>query len=298
MGGYPPMAPTDPDVLTLEHPVPQVTPSLRRRHDAAANPSLAIRWRFGDTKREFNASQVFLANDVVTRCLASHPPGPCGSSSPASSVISRHCDFLPPIAPRFVAFAWRYLGRTRLSSLLGGRVRRRGLELVTRYLRPGISEETTGSPKFLGNLSCPFAHVLADAGRTARTRPLRCSSVAPGPPGAKAPTKGLSTPNSMAFGLAVYASQGGLLRSRARLASGCWSSSTGWAFRPQDSNERFQDCFLHLYSPLPSFAWRDGGDRRRLRVGSMALPRSFTKPRFVNCHAAWRNREPFCTATT
>ena len=104
MGGYPPMAPTDPD-LTLEHPVPQVTPSLRRRHDAAANPSLAIRWRFGDTKREFNASQVFLANDVVTRCLASHPPGPRGSSSPASTVLSRHCDFLPPFPPRFVSLA-------------------------------------------------------------------------------------------------------------------------------------------------------------------------------------------------
>jgi hypothetical protein len=70
-----------------------------------------------------------------------------------------------------------------------------------------VAEETRGSPKFLGNLACPFAHVLSDAGRTARTRPVRCSSVAPGPPGAKAPTNGLSTPNSTAFGLAVYASQ-------------------------------------------------------------------------------------------
>ena len=138
--------------------------------------------------------------------------GSSGASSPDSTVLSKRYDFLPPVPPRFVAFAWRYLGRTRLSSLLGGRVRRRGLELVTRYLRPGISEETTGSPKFLGNLHCPFAHVLADAGRTAHTRPLRCSSAAPGPPGAKAPTMGLSTPNSMAFGLAVYASQGRLLR--------------------------------------------------------------------------------------
>ena len=94
--------------------------------------------------------------------------GSSGASSPDSTVVSKRYDFLSPIPPRFVAFAWRYLGRTRLSSLLGGRVRRRGLELVTRYLRPGISEETTGSPKFLGNLPCPFAHVLADAGRTAR----------------------------------------------------------------------------------------------------------------------------------
>jgi hypothetical protein len=131
-------------------------------------------------------------------------------------------------------------------SLLGGRVRRRGLELVTRWLRPGIFEETTGSPKFLENLNCPFARVLTDAGRTANTRPLRCSSVAPGPPDAEAPTIGLSTPNSTAFGLAVYASQSGLLRPHARLASGCWSGSTGWAFHPQDSDERFPICFLHF----------------------------------------------------
>ena len=50
---------------------------------------------------------------------------------------------------------------------------------------PGISsrefaEETTGSPKFLGNLHCPFARVLTDAGRSACTRPIECSSVALG----------------------------------------------------------------------------------------------------------------------
>ena len=185
--------------------------------------------------------------------------GSSGASSPDSTVVSKRYDFLSPIPPRFVAFAWRYLGRTRLSSLLGGRVRRRGLELITRYLQPGISEETTGSPKFLGNLPCPFAHVLTDAGRTAHTRPLRCSSAAPGPPGAKAPTKGLSTPNSMAFGLAVYASQGRSLRPSARLASGCWSGSTGWAFHPQDSNERFQDCFLTSLSSSPKLCLAQWG---------------------------------------
>jgi hypothetical protein len=35
----------------------------------------------------------------------------------------------------------------------------RGLELVTRWLPPGCTEETTGAPKFLGNPDCPFAHV-------------------------------------------------------------------------------------------------------------------------------------------
>ncbi len=39
---------------------------------------------------------------------------------------------------------------------------------------------------------------------------IKCSNVALGHQKAKAPTKGLSTLNSMAFGLAVYASQGRL----------------------------------------------------------------------------------------
>jgi hypothetical protein len=116
---------------------------------------------------------------------------------------------------------------------------------------PGVSsrdvaEETAGSPKFLGNPDCPFAHVPTDAGRTACTRPIQCSGVAPGHRTAKAPAKGLSTLNSMAFGLAVYASQYGLPTSHARLASGRWSGATGRAFHSQGSNERFQICILHL----------------------------------------------------
>ncbi len=57
LGGYPPRAPTDPYVGTLGHTVPRVTPSLRQRHDTATNPSSAIRRRFGNTLREFNASK-------------------------------------------------------------------------------------------------------------------------------------------------------------------------------------------------------------------------------------------------
>ena len=47
----------------------------------------------------------------------------------------------------------------------------------------------------------------SDSGRTAHVRPIRHSSVALGMQKAKAPTTGLSELNSMAFGLAVYASQ-------------------------------------------------------------------------------------------
>ena len=64
----------------------------------------------------------------------------------------------------------------------------------------------TGSPKFLGNLNDPFAMFQTDAGGTVCTRPLQCSNVALGMWTAKAPTTGLSALNSIAFGLAAYAS--------------------------------------------------------------------------------------------
>lgn len=57
---------------------------------------------------------------------------------------------------------------------------------------------------------------------------------------------GLSTLNCMAFGLAAYASQCGLLQHLARLAFRCWSGSTGRAFHPHGSAEWFQSCRLHL----------------------------------------------------
>ncbi len=63
---------------------------------------------------------------------------------------------------------------------------------------------------------------------------------------AKAPTKGLSELNSMAFGFAVYASWSELTQYHAKLASSCWSGSTGRDFHPQGSDERFQSCRLHL----------------------------------------------------
>jgi hypothetical protein len=57
---------------------------------------------------------------------------PVGDRSPASPVLSRRYDLLPPVAPHFVAFVWRYLSVHSFFSLPGGRVRRRSLELVTR----------------------------------------------------------------------------------------------------------------------------------------------------------------------
>ncbi len=91
-------------------------------------------------------------------------------------------------------------------------------------------------------------------------------SVALGFCNAKAPTKGLSTLNSMAFGLAVYALPDGLPTYDTRLASSCWSGSTGRGSHPQDSAERFQSCFPTSHSPFPSFAWHKHALRCALKV--------------------------------
>jgi len=86
------------------------------------------------------------------------------------------------------------------------------------------------------------------------------------------PRLGLSTPNSMAFRLAVYASQCGLLQPHARLASGCWSGSTGRAFHPQDSDERFQDCVLTSLSSSPKLCLAQWGQPHARNFGQFLQP--------------------------
>ena len=219
--------------------------------------------------------------------------GSSGASSPASSVVSKRYDFLPPIPPHFVAFAWRYLSGTRLSSLPDGRVRRRSLELVTRYLRPGISEETTGSPKFLGNPDCPFAHVLADAGRTAHTRPLRCSSMAPG-------NRTVQRLPHWVFRRSIAWLSDWLSTLRRADYSDPTQNSlpvTGQALPDGLSTHKipmrgFKIVSLHLYPPLPSFAWRNGGDRRTVgkpaRVSHHATPAEISMAmRAISSSSIW-----------
>src|SRR6516225_2474552 len=138
-------------------------------------------------------------------------------------------------------------------SLRGGRVRRPGLELVTRWLRPGCAEETTGSPRFLGNPDCPFAHVphRRRQGRWHQTPTV--------------PRRGPGSSNGKGSCERTFDAQEHGFRTRclrfavrvtprhARLASGRWSGATGRAFHPQGSAERFLICFLHLILPSQAF---------------------------------------------
>jgi hypothetical protein len=189
--------------------------------------------------------------------------GSSGVSSPASAVLSRRYDSLPPIPPHFVAFVWRY----PLRPLVLFAPRRTSAPARPGVVNPvspaGISQ---GRRQDLpGSWGTPSARspCSVDAGRTAGTRPLRCRGTAPGIRRARAPTKGLSALNSMAFGLAVHASQCGLPTPHARLASSCWSDSTGRAFHPQGPAERFQSV-SYISSSSPKLAWRNRIDRSRL----------------------------------
>ena len=85
--------------------------------------------------------------------------GSSEASSPASTVLSKRYDFLPPIPPHFVAFVWRYLRVHSFVSLLSGRVRRQGLELFTRWLHPGMLPRKRQDLPSSWGTQCPFAHI-------------------------------------------------------------------------------------------------------------------------------------------
>ncbi len=185
--------------------------------------------------------------------------GSSRASSPASTVLSKRDDFLPLVPPHFVSFAWRYLRVHSFCSLPGGRVHRRGLELVTRYLQPGFRCGNDRTSQVPGEPNIRLHMIQSDSGRTAGTRPSRCRSMAPGMKTAEAPTKGLSKLNSMAFGLAA-----GTVRSRVGFAVRVTHAPRKTRFRPLVRRYRTgfpparflrkaSDLFPTSHSPFPSF---------------------------------------------
>jgi hypothetical protein len=164
--------------------------------------------------------------------------------------------------------------RHSFDSLPDGRVHHRGLELVTRCSGRDLVEETTGPPKFLGNLSCPFAHVLNrlrwDYWHQTRTVPQR----GPWYFQSRGSHERSFEAQSHGFRTRCLRFAGGVATADARLAPGRWSGATGRAFHPQGSAERFQSCVLTSHPPFPSFAWRKEIDR-----GTAAAPAAHVKKR-------------------
>jgi hypothetical protein len=141
-----------------------------------------------------------------------------------------------------------------LFSLSGGRVRRQSRELVTRYLQPGIRRGANRVlPSSWGTTIARLHMFQSDAGRTACTRP---NSAAAWPlliQRQRLPRWGLSTLNSMAFGLAVYASQGGLPQPprKTRFRPLVRRYRTG--FPPAGFQRKVSDLLPTSLPPFPSF---------------------------------------------
>src|SRR5262249_41933943 len=100
-----------------------------------------------------------------------------------------------------------------------------------------------------------------DAGRTADTRPLQCRDMALGHRTAKAPAKGLSTLNSMAFGLAVYASWCGLPRPTQNSLPVAGQALAAGLSTPKVPMKGFRSA-SYISSSLPKFSWRNRCDLR------------------------------------
>ena len=195
---------------------------------------------------------MFLAIGVVTRCLASHPPGPRGSSSPASLVLSRHCDFLPPFPPRFVSFAWRYHGNAQLSLPPSPRVATSGLGLVTRWPRPGfLPWKRQDLPSSWGTPIpvCPCSPTPAG-----RCVPNRDGTLAWPPLRERRRRRRRESFEAQWHGFRADGLRIAMLvtRHRARLASGRWSGVSGQAFTRRAPTKGFQltSCALASFSKL------------------------------------------------
>jgi hypothetical protein len=126
------------------------------------HPIVAIRLCFVDTLSRARCLRRISQRRFHYSTPRFPPSGRPGRPSPSSQVLSRRSDFLPFVPRRFVAFARRYHGSTRLVSFLPtpSRAERRAWGFGYRFPRAIFSDmETTGSLKSPGDLDCLFAHV-------------------------------------------------------------------------------------------------------------------------------------------
>jgi hypothetical protein len=271
-GRYRPGAPTDPYVRALAHTVPLIMDSLRdsKLSRTLILLSVSVSWT---RLSNFDAFVVFLKNGSMNRRLAFLrwlQPG---------AVRQLHWYYRDAMTPCRHPAALRFLRLAvprlhSLDSLPDGRVRRQGLELVTWCLRPGIRRGANRVlPSSWGTTIVRLRMFSSDAGRTARTRPLKCRSVAP-----RAPKCGGS------HGFVFRRSVAWLSDSLSTLRSADYSYTT------QDSLSVAGQALLdglstrtvplkgfrvvtYISSSSPKLAWRNGRDRRWQRRKRDALLR-------------------------
>ena len=240
----------------LTHPVPLAMDSLPNNGIRSA-----IRWRYVDIDPERQCIRDVSFQRDHDQTSRFPPRGPSGFPFPRfdGTIKTLRLPVIHPAALRCLRLAVPSLARS-LRSLRHG-VRRRGPGAFAQ--RSGypirIQVETTGPPTFLGNPLVPVPCSTTPAGSTrqALTTRRRGPRIVPrrGLPRAMY----LSRLNHTASALAVYASQDGLLRHHARLASGCRPALPGGFGYPQGSNERFQNATLPWQSSsFPKLSWRKG----------------------------------------
>ena len=176
----------------------------------------------------------------------------------------RCSDSPPPVPPRFVAFAWRYPGRTRGSLPWPPGATGRGPGVGHPVLPPGLAEKAKGSPRFLGN---PRERALfSDPGGIACARPLRRRDAA------FRSLDNVGSREEIHFGAQSHGPFAGCLRfavpvaraprkTRFRPLARLCRAGVG---TPQGSIERFP---RYIASPFPKLSWRTYPTTRRGRPG-------------------------------
>ena len=179
-----------------------------------------------------------------------------GWRSPVSLVLSRRYDFLSPVPPHFVTFAWRYRGAHLVGSISAHPdANDADLELVTRCSSRDIPRRRQDLPSSWGTRCtvcscsptpagprCPTTIDIATRPPTYTRRRLPAFII-------------ISRLNSTAFRLAVYASQ-----EQSPVTTQDSLPAAGQALPdgigcPQGSNERFQTHIM-LVIPLSQTSWR------------------------------------------
>ena len=150
----------------------------------------------------------------------------------------RRSDPLPPVSPRFVAFAWRY--HRGAGALLPATADARSWAPGSwcSGSRAGIIGGDGRVSQVPGDPSCASA-LFSDPGGTEYARPLRRIGMVPAADKSEDSREKLSRLNRTAWALAVYASQGELLAKLCR---------AGFV-HPQGSDERFPS--FESLPPLP-----------------------------------------------
>ncbi len=211
----------------------------------------AIRFCFVDTIVEFRGIRRVSQKRFHESASRFPPLAPAGCCSPTSSVLSRRYDALPP--SRRTSFP--SLGGTSvpLVAFAPGRTSAPPGPGVGHPVSPtGNSPRSEqGSPKFLGNPHCPFAHV-----QLRRRQDCLHQTIA-------VPQRGpWSSKGKGSHDRVFRRSIAWLSDSLSTLRNADYSNTTqdslpvagqallARAFHPQGSAERFQSCGLHLI-PLP-----------------------------------------------